>query len=225
MNKYKQYKDVDFLFLKQIPSHWNLKRNKFIFQHKIDISGEQWKNYNILSLSTNGIVVKPKDDLKNKGRKPANFAKYQIINQNDFVLCLFDLDLSAVFSDVSNYNGIISATYDAFVVKNGFVRYYKYLFDYLFRSRTLQRFSKNVRYSITVSSFLSLYSLFPPLQEQIQISKFLDWKINEINKIIDKKQKHIQLLDQLSKSLINEVVTGQIDVRDIDVNNINDIYI
>lgn len=57
---------------------------------------------------------------------------------------------------------------------------------------------------------LDSYSLLvPPLSEQSQIAAFLDQKTAQIDTIIEKKQKLLQLLDEKKKSIINEAVTGQ----------------
>lgn len=38
-----------------------------------------------------------------KGKTPLSYDTYQVVNTGDLVLCLFDLDVSAVFSGVSKY--------------------------------------------------------------------------------------------------------------------------
>jgi len=55
---------------------------------------------------------------------------------------------------------------------------------------------------------------FSPPQEQKLISNSLNQKTNQIDTSIEKLEKQIQLLQQYRTSLISEVVTGKIDVRD-----------
>ncbi|HSM49359.1 MAG TPA: restriction endonuclease subunit S, partial [Draconibacterium sp.] len=60
--------------------------------------------------------------------------------------------------------------------------------------------------------FLTL--CIPPLSEQIAISKYLDDKTAQIDKIIDNISEQINKLTQLRKTLINDVVTGKIKVTE-----------
>lgn len=52
----------------------------------------------------------------------------------------------------------------------------------------------------------------PPMDEQNQISSYLDSEVNEINKAIDSHNKEISLLRERKQIIINEVVTGKIKV-------------
>lgn len=47
----------------------------------------------------------------------------------------------------------------------------------------------------------------PPVSEQVKIAAFLDQKTTQIDTIIEKKQKLLQLLEEKKKSVINEAVT------------------
>ena len=53
----------------------------------------------------------------------------------------------------------------------------------------------------------------PIYQEQIQIANFLDHKTKQIDELIATEHKKIELLKEYRQSLISEVVTGKIDVR------------
>ncbi len=54
----------------------------------------------------------------------------------------------------------------------------------------------------------------PPLQEQQQIVNHLDRETQKIDTLIEKENQRIDLLREYRQSLISEVVTGKIDVRD-----------
>ena len=54
----------------------------------------------------------------------------------------------------------------------------------------------------------------PPLPEQQQIVTHLDKETRKIDTLIEKENKRIELLKEYRQSLISEVVTGKIDVRD-----------
>ena len=55
---------------------------------------------------------------------------------------------------------------------------------------------------------------YPPKDEQTQIVEYLDEQTQKIDSTIEKETKRIELLKEYRQSLISEVVTGKIDVRD-----------
>lgn len=57
----------------------------------------------------------------------------------------------------------------------------------------------------------------PPRNEQDRIARFLDARCSEIDRLIAAKQAQITNLHDLKSSLIADVVTGQIDVRDVEI--------
>lgn len=166
--------------------------------------GVQNKTTDLLSLTTKGIKVKSKDQIG--GKQPSSYEGYQFVNKDNLVLCLFDLDCSAVFSDVSQYNGMISPAYDVFKVEKQIPQYYKYLFSYLFQDRVYKIYSKSVRYTITEENFNTLLTIVPPLEEQKQIANYLDWKIGEIDKLIEIEKKKLDELEELISNKIDRYI-------------------
>ncbi len=66
---------------------------------------------------------------------------------------------------------------------------------------------------VLVSKTLSRKWPTPPIDEQIQIARYLDYKNYQINKYIRIKKRQIELLKELKQTIINDAVTGKIDVR------------
>lgn len=54
--------------------------------------------------------------------------------------------------------------------------------------------------------------IYPPLQEQTIIADYLDQKCSEIDSVIEKREKMVDLLTEYKKSLIYECVTGKKEV-------------
>ena len=66
--------------------------------------------------------------------------------------------------------------------------------------------------SLDVLRNLTLF--LPPLPEQKQISDYLNRETSKIDRMVDTETKRIELLKEYRQSLISNVVTGKIDVRD-----------
>ena len=58
------------------------------------------------------------------------------------------------------------------------------------------------------------YLPYPPKEEQTQIVEYLDEQTQKIDSTIEKETQRIELLKEYRQSLISEVVTGKVDVRD-----------
>lgn len=211
LNPNVNYKDSNIEWIGEIPEHWQLRRNKYNFMLDKKIVGADWKSKQLLSLTKNGI--KKINDGEQSGKVPTSFSTYQNVEVNDIVMCLFDLDCSAVFSGLSKYEGMISPAYKCFKCNNDvlpeFVNYY---FMAVFIDRKYMRYSKNVRYSLSSDEFLALPIIIPPLSEQKAIADYLDGKCGEIDEIIDGKRKQLEILKEYKQSVIYEYVTGKKEV-------------
>jgi len=69
-------------------------------------------------------------------------------------------------------------------------------------------------YGVSQNTMMNFRGIFPPLSEQTQIVEYLDEQTQKINSTIEKETQRIELLKEYRQSLISEVVTGKVDVRD-----------
>ena len=70
------------------------------------------------------------------------------------------------------------------------------------------------RYGLSKFTIDNVFVSLPPLPEQQQIVTYLDQKTQEIDTSIQTEVKKIKHLKEYRQSLISNVVTGKIDVRD-----------
>ncbi len=202
----RQMKNSGISWVGEIPQDWEIQRNKYIFKIKKGIVLPT-KSYQLLSLTTNGIKEKDEDDTS--GKVPENYDGYQIVRKHDLVMCLFDLDCSAVFSGLSYYDGMISPAYKILKIDNSVSdeRYYAYWFNYVSSKRYYKQYSKSLRYTLNADEFNRLFSPVPPLEEQQCIADFLDRECERIDKLKADIQAQIDSLEEYKKSVITEAVT------------------
>lgn len=197
-------------YVESLPPHWSVIQNRFLFKYDGEKVGEQSNQYQLLSLTTSG--VKERDINASGGKVPASYDNYQTVRKGQMVFCLFDLDCSAVFSGISNYDGMITSAYDVFSstgrMDNSFADYW---FKYVFSNRYYKMFSKSVRYTITGDMFRSLKTPVPPIEEQRKISAFLREQETKVDKLIENVQQQIEKLKEYKQSVITEVVTKGLD--------------
>ena len=199
-------KDSGVSWIGEIPLRWDVYRNKDGFINTKTIVGENSKNTPLLSLTTKGIKLKDIDNPE--GKQPESFDTYQCVEVNDLVMCLFDLDISAVFSGLSSYNGMISPAYKVLKCNERVIaKYADYWFRYIFDGRKFNQYAKNIRYTLTYDVFSALPMLYPPVEEQQYIVNYLDTKCAQIDTIIAKEQSVIEKLQEYKQAIITQAIT------------------
>lgn len=206
----REMKDSGISFVGMIPSDWDVTRNKNVFSCTKELVGTASSKTQLLSLTTKGI--KEKDINNPEGKLPESFDTYQYVKKDDMVMCLFDLDVSAVFSGLSPYDGMISPAYRVFHCKDNIVpKFADYWFRYISDGRKFNHYAKNIRYTLNYEDFSTLPIVEPPIDEQHRIADYLDEKCSKIDAIIEKQQAVIEKLKAYKLSVITEAVTKGID--------------
>ena len=165
----REMKDSGISWIGLIPKGWNIYRNKNAFSCSKELVGKKFKETQLLSLTTKGIKLK---DINNpEGKLPESFDTYQYVKKDEIVMCLFDLDCSAVFSGLSPYDGMISPAYKVLTCTTKVVpAYADYWFTYISYDRKFNHYAKNIRYTLNYEEFASLPMLFPSVEEQHRIA-------------------------------------------------------
>lgn len=209
---YDTYKDSGIAWIGKIPSEWKVVRQKNVFALGKELVAEDWNTTQLLSLTTKGI--KCVNIGTTTGKVPDSYNTYQIVKPNNLVMCLFDLDCSAVFSGLSNSTGMISPAYKVLSVNDGSdPKYYSYWFNYIFDGRKFMFLSKSIRYSLTYDEFSALGIASPSLIEQKSIATFLDKKCSEIDSLISLQEEMISEFQAYKQSVITEAVTKGLDPK------------
>lgn len=205
-----EMKDSGIEWVGEIPKEWKVLKNKYNFELSKEIIGTKWVETQLLSLTKYG--VKAINDGEQTGKVPESLSTYQKVNKDDIVMCLFDLDCSAVFSGISNFDGMISPAYKCIRCKPHLCpQYVDYYFRTVFVDRKYKRYSKNVRFSISSDEFMNLPIIVPPIDIQKKIAEFLNFKCFEIDTLHSDIEKQIKTLEEYKKQIITEAVTKGLD--------------
>ena len=203
---YSAYKDSGIAWLGDVPEHWELGRNKNFLTETKTIVGDSWRDYTLLSLGKGGVTVR--DIHSGKGKFPESFENYQVVKPNQLIFCLFDMEETPRTVGLSSLDGMITSAYTVFKcnknVSKEFIYYYYLAID---EFKGLKPYYSGLRKTIRPAKFLSIYMYLPPLAEQQAIADFLDAKGEQINSLIEKKKKQIELLQEKRIALITQAVT------------------
>jgi type I restriction enzyme S subunit len=213
LKPYPEYKDSGVPWLEKLPKDWEILRAKHVFR-PIDVRSQKGLE-ELLSVSEKKGVTP---------RRLVNVTMFKAESYEGYKLCWSgDLVINSLWAwmqglGFSNYHGIISSAYGVYRIKEGIGLEYKF-FNYLIRSRAylweLRVNSKGIwrsRYQLTDESFLGIPIIIPPETERIQIARFLDFKTDQISRFIKAKKRLIELLKEQKQVIINDAVTGKIDI-------------
>lgn len=205
-----EMKDSGIEWVGLIPEDWKVAKNNRLFNISKEIVNENWKDTQLLSLTKSGIIEKNINE--GGGKQPDSFETYQYVEKDDIVLCLFDIDVSAVFSDRSKYDGMISSAYRVMKCTDAILPVYaKWWFDAVNIGRYYLIYTKSLRKTIDTDGFGNILTVVPPLSEQQAIADYLDETCSQIDEIIAEAKASIDEYKELKQSVIFEAVTKGLD--------------
>jgi type I restriction enzyme S subunit len=207
-------RDSGVAWIGHIPSHWYVKRAKFLFR-EIDersANGEE----ELLSVS-HMTGVTPRSEKTNVYMFMAeDYSGSKLCRPNDLVFNIMWAWMGAL--GVSDRVGIVSPSYGVYrQLKEG--TFNNWYLEHLLRS-TLYVAEYNKRSTGLHSSRLRLYSHmffdmelgFPPREEQDEIERETKKQVSQANAVITSVRSEIEKLAELRSSLVASVVTGKMRV-------------
>ena len=211
LNPNVKMKATNIPWLKEIPEHWEVLRNKSFLRLTDEKVGNR-NDVTLLSLTKQGVIIR--DLSEGKGKFPKDFETYLVVRPNNLVFCLFDIDETPrTVGLVRNY-GMLTGAYTNFEVNEEIVLpeyaycYYLQIDDV----KGLRPYYTGLRKVVKTNTFLQLRIPVPPLSEQKQIVSYLDAKCAKIDKLIANITKEIECIKEYKQRLISDVVSGQIKV-------------
>jgi|BioPla2DNA2_1021312.scaffolds.fasta_scaffold09531_3 type I restriction enzyme S subunit len=205
-------------WVKNIPYNWSEETLIQVAEEQ-KIKNVGLAETNLLSLSYGKIIEK--DINTTEGLLPFSFEGYQIVYPGNIILRLTDLqnDRKSLRTGISTTKGIITSAYTCLKVRGNIILP-EYLHLQLHSADLCKVFygmGGGVRQSIGFKEIRNLIIAIPPIEEQrriLDVAKQID---NQSNLLIEKYREQISALNDLKQRLISDVVTGQIDVRNIEI--------
>lgn len=205
--KHKSYIESNVPDLGEIPAHWKVIRNRFLFQEQNERSLDGKETHLCMSQKL-GLV--PSDEFEDKTLQSESYEGARLCKKGDLVLNRLKAHLS-VFS-TAPCDGLVSPDYSVFRLRDSEM-IPKY-FEHLFKTPVyLSEFNRRVRgivagfYRLYTDDFNDVRAVCPPIEDQKRIIDFLDRKTSEIDQAIAQKQRLIELLQEQKAILINQAVT------------------
>ena len=214
LNPNVKLKDGRTTFFGQIPAHWEERKMKYCFTERSEknhpdepiLCATQSQGVIPQSMYQNRVVV------VNKGFEGLKFVKV-----GDFVISLRSFEGGIEYA---YYQGIISAAYTILTPKDAVcAEYFKFLFKCYPFIQLLQtcvtgiREGQNINYQMLGRKYIPR----PSLDEQQAIVAYIEEKCQKIDTLTTELQAEIDYLKEYKQRLIADVVTGQVNVQNINI--------
>lgn len=205
---YPEYKDSEAQWLGDVPLGWDIIDGKRLFKNRRELSLET--DEQLAASQKYGVV--PQSLMMDLNDSKVMLAlngtsSFRHVEVNDFVISLRSFEGGI---EHSNYIGCVSPAYTVLsATKEIEPCFYRYLFKSKPYIAALQSTTDSLRdgKSITFDQFGAIPLVMPKLNEQEQISNFLDHETAKIDTLIEKQQQLIKLLKEKRQAVISHAVT------------------
>lgn len=222
LNPNVEMKDSGIEWIGDIPKHWKVLKYKYL-TNIITGNTPSKVNEKIYYTDSNGDYVWVKPTSLNNGFSYINESEEylteegknqtRLVPKDSTMICCIGNSMGKLGisgKELSTNQQINTVIPNQKKVDPFFCLFYSSVF-----TRDLLKYANFVTLPIyTKSDLENTPFILPPIHEQNEIVKAIKNFDNMTNKIITKEKKRIELLQEYRKSLISEVVTGKIDVRD-----------
>lgn len=166
-----------------------------------------------------GVIVRDVEDSENNHNFiPDDLSGYKVVHENQFVINKMKAWQGSY--GIAPCDGIVSPAYFVFDIDFENLEY----FHYAIRSKVYVNFFAQVsdgirvgQWDLSMDKMKNIPFIIPPTDEQREIVNRIKIETEAVEKAITAVEKQIITLEEMRIRLISDVVTGQIDVRDIKV--------
>ena len=211
-------KDSGVYWLGKIPSNWDAIKIKWLFDedHQRNVEGDE----ELLTFSRKKGLI-PFSEASDKQPSASDLTKYRVVGPGQLLENRMQA-WSGMFICVTR-NGCVSPDYSVFNPSGERyvnVKFYEYVFRNPLQVEQFANASRGVGSGVNrlhTPAFGSIYAVYPPQDEQDEIVEYLDSIQQKYKLAIDKIEEEIQCLHDMRDRLVSDVVTGQLDVRSIEI--------
>ena len=221
MKRYEEYKESGVKWIGKVPSHWNYSRIKFGLKSSFSgVWGDDEKGddndivcYRVADFDyKNGGLSEEKITIRNIDEK--TFKEREILPNDILIEKSGGGDVNPVGRAVianlahratcSNFIHCVRCNENAL---NTRLLYYFFYSIYAQKVNLLFFNQTTGIQNLKVPEYLGQVMFLPPLSEQQSIASFLDAKTKPIDDIISKREKQIELLEEMKSAIISRAVT------------------
>lgn len=208
-----------------IPEHWEVRRLKFLSAGMLQYGANEQSGQQNLNCPRYVRIT----DIKDSGELrddtictlPNDIAKLYLLREGDILFARSGATVGKTFcyqqswGEAAYAGYLIRAKIDVQKINHEFV--FQFTQSRVYSNWIGSSFIKATIQNISAEKYASLWITLPPHEEQELILGFIKNESDVIDQAITRTQREIELMREYRDRLIADVVTGQMDVRGIDV--------
>lgn len=207
MNRYPSYKPSGVNWLGEIPSHWEVKRWRFL------MSENTTKNSNCkerLQLQFRYGDIVRKANQSEESDVLDTITKYTIVEPDDIMINGLNLNYDFISQRVAQVQerGVITSAYISLrptEIANS--KYFTYFLKSMDAKKMFHGMGTGIRLTLSYNELKNQFIPCPSPDEQTAIANYLDTVTAKIDAAIVQQQKMIDLLNERKQIIINRAVT------------------
>ncbi|WP_264719315.1 restriction endonuclease subunit S [Campylobacter upsaliensis] len=212
-----EFKNSDIEYLGLIPHHWEVVKVKYIATTNIGLV------YDPSEIATNENVGYPvlranniqngKIDYKDVIYVAKKIDDKQLAISGDLLMCVRNGSENLLGKTAKIENNNFSFGAFTAIIRSDLNNYLYWIFQTEMLKKSISSFIVSIGIGQISQDDIKNFKIpLPPLQEQKEIAEFLDSKVAQIDSVIEKTKKQIELVKEYKNTLINEAVCGRIDL-------------
>ena len=211
MKRYDSYKDSGVKWLGEIPSHWEMKRWRFLMNENVTKNN----NCNVrLQLQFKyGDIVRKSNQSEEKDVLEI-ISKYTVVEPDDIMINGLNLNYDFISQRVARVReeGAITSAYVSLrPTEIADSRFYTYFLKSMDAKKMFHGMGTGIRLTLSYNELKNQFLPKPSLKEQEAIANYLDSATSKIDEAIAQQQKMIDLLNERKQIIINNAVTKGLD--------------
>lgn len=222
-----EMKESGIEILGSIPHQWKIKRLKFLLSEKLkyganeSAESEDKENPRYIRITD----IDDSGNLKDETFKSLEFEKAEEYLLDDLDILLARSGATVGKSYLYKAESIGIACYAGYLIRARLDQenYNPEFVNYFLQSKQYWDWISSINIQATIQNvsaekYNDLTLAIPPLEEQKQLIEYLKNEDEKFNSAIGKGKKLVHLLNEYRSTLITQVVTGKIDVRNLKLN-------
>lgn len=217
---YPAYRDSGISWLGTVPAHWEVRRLKtWLSINELVLSEDTNPKYkfdylDIGSVETGRLTVRP--ERIQFGNSPSRARR--VVRSGDTIVSTVRTYLKAVWhAEHLGADLIVSTGFAVLTPRSGaYPRFVSYLCQSDAFTNRVTAESVGIAYPAIAETRLGTFEVcIPSVSEQVAIAHFLDCTTANISAAVDKGRRKIEFMHEWRTRLIADVVTGNLDVREV----------
>ena len=210
---YPAYKPSGVEWLREVPSHWDVRRAKRVFGPRNEYA--RLGDTQLSATQAYGVIAQARYE-KKIGRKVTKISRHldkrRHVEVDDFVISM------------RSFQGGLERAWESGCIRSSYivlrpatrlnVGYFAYLFKSVAYIAALQITANFIRdgQDLNYNNFCGVDLPFPPREEQQEIANALDRRIGDTSLSMNQARREIELVREYRTRLVADVVTGKLDV-------------